>query len=43
MPHIGHESGCLVVGEGVETRDERECLMNLGCDLLQGYLIGRPS
>jgi EAL domain-containing protein (putative c-di-GMP-specific phosphodiesterase class I) len=38
-----HEMGSLVVGEGVETVDERECLIELGCDLLQGYLIARPS
>jgi EAL domain-containing protein (putative c-di-GMP-specific phosphodiesterase class I) len=38
-----HEVGCTVVAEGVETVDERECLTALGCDLLQGYLIARPS
>lgn len=38
-----HESGCVVVGEGVETVDERDALVDLGCDLLQGYLIGRPD
>src|ERR1043165_5180146 len=38
-----HEMGTLVVGEGVETADERDCLLTVGCDLLQGYLIARPS
>jgi PAS domain S-box-containing protein len=38
-----HEVGSLVVGEGVETHDERDCLVTLGCDLLQGYLIARPA
>jgi PAS domain S-box-containing protein len=38
-----HEIGASVVGEGVETVDERECLIALGCDLLQGYLIARPG
>ncbi len=38
-----HEGNCLVVGEGVETLEERDCLIALGCDLLQGYLIARPS
>jgi EAL domain-containing protein (putative c-di-GMP-specific phosphodiesterase class I) len=37
-----HEFGTLVVGEGVETPEEREALVELGCDLLQGYLVGRP-
>jgi EAL domain-containing protein (putative c-di-GMP-specific phosphodiesterase class I) len=35
--------GIEVVGEGVETRNERDTLLELGCDLLQGYLFGRPS
>jgi PAS domain S-box-containing protein len=38
-----HEVDAMVVGEGVETVDERDCLISLGCDLLQGYLIGRPN
>lgn len=38
-----HEGGTLVVGEGVESESERNCLVELGCDLLQGYLFGRPS
>jgi EAL domain-containing protein (putative c-di-GMP-specific phosphodiesterase class I) len=38
-----HEVGTLVVGEGIEVADERDCLIELGCDLLQGYLIGRPA
>jgi EAL domain-containing protein (putative c-di-GMP-specific phosphodiesterase class I) len=35
--------GIEVVGEGIETRQERDTLLDLGCDLLQGYLFGRPS
>jgi EAL domain-containing protein (putative c-di-GMP-specific phosphodiesterase class I) len=38
-----HDVGCVVVGEGVETAAERDCLVALGCDLLQGYLLGRPA
>jgi EAL domain-containing protein (putative c-di-GMP-specific phosphodiesterase class I) len=38
-----HEMGTLVVAEGVETAEERDCLLSIGCDLLQGYLIARPS
>lgn len=34
--------GVLVVGEGVETVEERDVLIELGCDLLQGYLFARP-
>jgi EAL domain-containing protein (putative c-di-GMP-specific phosphodiesterase class I) len=32
-----------VIAEGVETASERDALVALGCDLLQGYLFGRPS
>jgi EAL domain-containing protein (putative c-di-GMP-specific phosphodiesterase class I)/CheY-like chemotaxis protein len=32
----------LVVAEGVETEAERDALLEVGCDLLQGYLLGRP-
>jgi EAL domain-containing protein (putative c-di-GMP-specific phosphodiesterase class I) len=33
----------LVVGEGVETVEERDALLELGCDLLQGYLFSKPG
>jgi EAL domain-containing protein (putative c-di-GMP-specific phosphodiesterase class I)/CheY-like chemotaxis protein len=33
----------LVVAEGVETTAERDVLLQVGCDLLQGYLFGRPE
>jgi EAL domain-containing protein (putative c-di-GMP-specific phosphodiesterase class I) len=36
------EQGIHVVGEGVETEAERQVLVQLGCDLLQGYLIAHP-
>ncbi|MCB9934603.1 MAG: EAL domain-containing protein [Planctomycetes bacterium] len=35
--------GIKVVAEGIETSAERECLMRLGCDFLQGYFFSRPS
>jgi len=37
------ELGIFVVAEGIETRDERNALVDLGCDLLQGYWFGRPQ
>ncbi len=30
------------VAEGVETEDQRRWLLEHGCDVLQGYLLGRP-
>ncbi len=32
----------ISVAEGVETEAERDVLVGLGCDLLQGHLFGRP-
>ncbi len=37
------ELAILVVAEGVETEAERRTMVELGCDLLQGYLLGRPQ
>ncbi len=36
------EMGAFVVVEGVETNAERDTLLGLGADLLQGYLFGEP-
>ncbi len=41
--NLVHESNGLVVGEGVETAEERDCLLELGCDLFQGYFFGKPA
>jgi EAL domain-containing protein (putative c-di-GMP-specific phosphodiesterase class I) len=38
-----HDLGTSVVAEGVETEAERDALADLGVDLLQGYLFGRPQ
>ncbi len=43
MTGLCHEIGLEVVAEGVETEAERDCLVELGCDLLQGFLIARPE
>jgi EAL domain-containing protein (putative c-di-GMP-specific phosphodiesterase class I) len=37
------ELGMLVVAEGVEKPAERDTLVELGCDLFQGYLFARPE
>lgn len=42
MIDVTHDLGLQVVGEGVETVAERDMLVDLGCDLLQGYLFGKP-
>lgn len=39
---LGHHLGLEVVAEGVETEAQLEVLRRLGCDRVQGFLLGRP-
>ena len=43
MTTLCKELGALVVAEGIETPAERDTVAGLGCDLLQGFLLGRPA
>jgi EAL domain-containing protein (putative c-di-GMP-specific phosphodiesterase class I) len=43
LTQLCRDQGTQVVGEGVETEAEAEVLVDLGCDLLQGYVIARPG
>jgi EAL domain-containing protein (putative c-di-GMP-specific phosphodiesterase class I) len=40
---LGHSLGLRVVAEGIEDEATLALLAELGCDLGQGYLIGRPT
>jgi EAL domain-containing protein (putative c-di-GMP-specific phosphodiesterase class I) len=40
---LGHGLALDVVAEGVETPEQLAHLKRLGCDLIQGYLVGRPA
>ncbi len=40
---LGHNLGLRVIAEGVESVDVLRQLTDMGCDLIQGYLVGRPS
>ena len=42
MISLAQACGLKVVVEGVETEEHQNLLRNLGCDLLQGYLLARP-
>jgi EAL domain-containing protein (putative c-di-GMP-specific phosphodiesterase class I) len=39
---LAHGLGLTVTAEGVETREQLQLLVELGCDVAQGYLVSRP-
>jgi diguanylate cyclase len=39
---LGHALGLRIVAEGVETVEQRDALVALGCDELQGFLFAKP-
>lgn len=41
--NIAHLTGSLVVAEGVETTKEFYSCREIGCDLVQGFLVQRPE
>lgn len=43
MTSLSKDMGMIVVAEGVETVEERDTLLSLDCDLLQGYLFSKPG
>jgi EAL domain-containing protein (putative c-di-GMP-specific phosphodiesterase class I) len=40
---VCRDMGILVVAEGIELADERDAMIELGVDLLQGFLFARPT
>jgi len=40
---LGQSLGMLTVAEGVETQEQANMLLWMGCDLGQGWLFGRPA
>ncbi len=40
---FAHDNSIQVLAEGVETGEELRTVINLGCDLIQGYYTGRPA
>jgi EAL domain-containing protein (putative c-di-GMP-specific phosphodiesterase class I) len=40
---MAHALEMDVIAEGIETIEQRDALMALGCEFGQGYLLGRPA
>ncbi|WP_062203027.1 bifunctional diguanylate cyclase/phosphodiesterase [Aureimonas sp. AU12] len=40
---LGRTLNMTTIAEGVETIEQRDCLRQLGCPQLQGYLFGKPE
>ena len=43
MTDLSRDMGMKVVAEGIETPEELATLLDIGCDLFQGFLFARPS
>ena len=43
MVELCHDMGKLIVAEGIETPEECRAIVDLGCDLLQGYFLAKPA
>jgi diguanylate cyclase (GGDEF)-like protein len=39
---LGHGFGMQITAEGVETREQLEFLLDIGCDEIQGYFYSKP-
>ena len=40
---LGHNLGCEIIAEGVETEGQAALLKEMGCDSAQGYLYGKAA
>jgi EAL domain-containing protein (putative c-di-GMP-specific phosphodiesterase class I) len=43
LAKLGHDNGQLVLAEGIEREEEWALMTELGVNLLQGFLFGRPA
>jgi diguanylate cyclase (GGDEF)-like protein len=42
ITQLGRDMGIPTLGEGVETQEQLDLLQQLGCNAVQGYLVGKP-
>jgi len=42
MVVLAHKLGLKVIAEGVETTEQRDFLIAVGCDFAQGFLYSQP-
>ena len=42
ITELAHSLGLVATAEGVETLEQLRCVRELGCDVVQGYLIAQP-
>ena len=42
VTQLSHALGMSVIAEGVETWEQRDRLVDLGCEMAQGFLYARP-
>ena len=40
---MAHKLGLMVIAEGIETTEQRDLLLSVGCDYGQGYLFSKPK
>jgi EAL domain-containing protein (putative c-di-GMP-specific phosphodiesterase class I) len=40
---LAHNFGMRVIAEGVETEDQMARITEIGCNEVQGYLVGKPT
>ncbi len=42
MVQLGHGMDMMIVGEGIESPEQLECLRRVGCDIVQGFHLSPP-
>ncbi|MER2116299.1 MAG: EAL domain-containing protein [Solibacillus isronensis] len=43
MVQLGKSMNLTVVAEGVETEEQMQFLTGIGCEVIQGYFVSKPS